>query len=247
MLELVTDTRLDLALSAARFGEGLFETIRIQNGRPRWLNYHLERLSAGCAFLGLDEPPALDVVADFVGRKTPAASLSRGVLRLVAVDRKLITWAEPILEEIPSSLSLGLSQRLVRYSPHPLGRFKTLSYAENRLLQREAVQRGLGEVIAPNEQGRLTDSARFTLFVVLEGKLWTPPLADGPLPGVGRRILLTEGLAEERSLTWEDLAAAPALALVNALRGLIPIHAAEGHGSKNIVHPLLFPSRILLA
>lgn len=49
MLELVTDTRLDLALSTARFGEGLFETIRIQNGRPRWLNYHLERLSGQAA------------------------------------------------------------------------------------------------------------------------------------------------------------------------------------------------------
>lgn len=247
MLELVNDTRLDLAASAARFGLGVFETIRLERGHPRWLEFHLERLREGCAALGMESPPPVDDVRHFVLRDTGAFGLDRGVLRLVAVDRRLIAWAEPFPPALPPALRLGLSRALVRNSSHPLIRFKTLSYAENRLLAREAAARGLDEVVAANESGNLTDTARFTLVAALGGKLWTPPLAAGPLPGIGRRVLLQGGLAAERSLAWEDLRQAEALGLVNALRGLIPVSEAEGIGPFDPRHPALDAARAHLA
>ena len=232
MLDLLTDTRVDLARSGARLGAALFETLRLQDGRPRWLPFHLERLAAGCAFLGLDAPPPAEAIL------TGVALAGQGVLRLLAVDHALLAWTAPLEAAPGGSLRLGLSRAVVRW-PGPLTRFKTTSQLDNHLLGREARARGLDEVVAPTPEGRLSDGGRSTLVVVLAGRLLTPPVADGALPGIGRRVLLEEGLAEEAPLRWEDLAGAEAVALVSALRGLRPVLEAEGLARFDTDHPVL--------
>ena len=225
MLELLTDTRIDLAGSGARHGEGLFETIRVRDGAPRRLEAHLQRLAGGARFLGLEPPPEPEAVRAFLA--APCAGLASGVLRLLAVDRKLLVTVAPWVPE-PGPVALGLCALTRRCSASPLNRFKTLSYLENRIMAREAAERGLFEVVALNEHGRLTDGARTSLFVVLAGRMLTPPVAEGALPGVARRCLLEAGLAREAGLVPEDLARADAALLTNALRGAMPVRAAEG-------------------
>jgi len=240
MLALVTDTRVDLSRSAARFGAGLFETLRVQDGKPRWLPFHLERLARGCAFLGLEGPPGAAALA--AGLALP----DQGVLRLLAVDRSLLAWTAPLEPAGPGALRLGLSRAILRF-PNPLTRFKTISYVENLLLQEEARARGLDEVLAPTPAGRLSDGGRSTLVALVAGRLLTPPLEDGALPGVGRRVLLDAGLVEEAGLVWEDLARARAVGLVSALRGLRPVAEAEGLAVYDPEDPGLAPARALLA
>lgn len=233
MLELVTGTRIDLARSPARLGVGVFETIRVEEGRPRWLPLHLERLARGCAFLGLEAPPAL-----------PDLELpGRGVLRLLAAGNELLAWAGP-WDPAPGSVRIGLAER--PRVPGPLTRFKTLSRLENALMSREAAARGLDEVIAPTPGGHLGDGANATLLVLREGRLLTPAVEDGALPGVARRVLLEAGAAREASLAWEDLRGAQALALCSALRGLRPVAWAEGLGGFDPGHPGLAEASALL-
>ena len=238
MLELLTCAPLDLANSGARHGEGLFETIRVRLGEPLRLEAHLERLALGTAFLGLEPPPGADALRAFLDAHTPCRALPEGVLRLIAVDRRLQVTVAPWIPEPPAPRSLALSLRIRRFSASPLNRFKTLSYLENRLLAREAQERGLFEVIALNEAGRLTDGGRTTLFLVIGGLLLTPPDADGALPGVARRTLLEAGLAREAHLTPEDLEGAQAILLTNALRGAIPVDTLAGK-VLDARHPLL--------
>jgi branched-chain amino acid aminotransferase len=226
MLELLSDTLIDLAGSGARHGEGLFETIRVRHGAPLRLAAHLERLAAGARFLGLEPPPDPATVLAFVAGA--CSGLASGVLRLVAVDRSLLVTAAPWRPARPARILLGLSRETRRMSSSPLNRFKTLSYLENRLMAREAEGRGLFEVIALNEAGRLTDGSRTSLFLALGGRLLTPPAADGALPGVARRCLLEAGLAEEALLTPRDLERTEGVLLTNALQGAVPVHALEG-------------------
>ena len=246
MLELLTDTRVDLATSSARHGEGLFETLRVRCGVPLRLGHHLERLAAGARFLGLEPPPDQEVVRAFL--EGPCSGLERGVLRLLAVDRTLRVTAAPFEEAPPGPVRLGLARSTRRCSWSPLNRFKTLSYLENRLLAREAEDRGLFEVVALNEAGRLTDGARTSLFLVLDGRMLTPPVADGALPGVARRCLLEAGLAAEAPLGPADLARAEAVLLANALRGAMPVAALEELGDRapDPGHPLLRAARAVL-
>jgi branched-chain amino acid aminotransferase len=246
MLVLLTDTRLDLARSGARHGQGLFETVRMRDGAPQRLGAHLERLAAGARFLGLEPPPGTEAVLAFLAARRVGAGLALGVLRLVAVDRALYAFAQPWVPRRPRRVEVGLSRGLRRFSPSPLNRFKTMSCLENRLLAREAADRGLFEVLALNEAGRLTDGSRTTLFAVLGGRLVTPPAADGALPGVARRCLLEAGLGAESALAPEDLERAEALLLTNALWGAVPVHRGPGGRSLAAGHPLLGQAAALL-
>lgn len=228
MLELIAHGELDLARSGARFGEGCFETLRLQAGHPWRLAQHLARLAEGCAFLGLPDPPPEAEVSAFLVEQQIGSDLPRGVLRLLAVDGTLRVWAEPAPAPLGQPLSIGISAEVTRFSESPLNRFKTLSYLENRLLQREAEARGLFEVIALNEWERLTDGGRSSLFLQLEGRWVTPPVAEGALPGIAREALLEGGWAEACSLRREAFEAAERMVLVNALRGAMPVAQAEG-------------------
>ena len=72
--------------------------------------------------------------------------------------------------------------------------------------------------------GRLVEGGRSNVFLQLDGRWWTPPLADGALPGVMRGLLLEDPAwaAAERPLTRADLARAEAVVVCNALRGAVP-------------------------
>lgn len=233
MLELLTDTTLDLARSSARHGCGVFETIRVEAGRPLRLDLHLERLARGTAFLGLDPPPDLDTLRDFLAAETPCGALDLGVLRLVAVDARLLAWAETLSPDPLASVAIGLAEGYRRFSASPLNRHKTLSYLENSQLARDAASQGLFELVALNEAGRLTDGSRTTLLLVAGSEVLTPPVADGALPGTLRELLLRSGLVREASLGEADLKSADAVILCNALRECVPVHEVRGIGPKD--------------
>ena len=121
----------------------------------------------------------------------------------------------------------------VTLSPHrtnsadPFLRHKTT----NRHLYNEELTRvraeGFDEVLFLNERGELTEGAISNVFVEKPadpqraGKLFTPPLSSGVLPGVMRRHLLeTFPHAKERVLTLADLEPPNTLWLCNSVRGL---------------------------
>lgn len=227
MLELMTDATLDLAASDARHGWGGFETLRVQGGSARWLERHLARLTACCAFLGMEPPPPAAAVTAFLARATDLPRRDHGTLRLIAVDGRLIARVEPAPGPLVAARAC-VSTQVTRGSASPLNGFKSLSHAGNRLLQREAEARGCFEALALNEHGRLTDGGRTTLLVRRGGDWLTPPVADGALPGVARGVLLEAGLVAEAALAPADLEAAEGAAVVNALRGVVPLEEVEG-------------------
>ncbi len=228
MLELLSGTTLDLARSAARHGAGLFETIRVEGGRPLRLGLHLARLARGLDFLGMEAAPEEAALRDFLERETGTPELALGVLRMVAVDGRLLAWAEPLAEEPPGPVRIALASGFRRSSSSPLNRHKTLAYLENSLLGREARRQGVYELLACNEHDRLTDGSRTTLLVHLDRAWLTPPVEEGALPGTLRALLLEAGLVREAPLGLKDLRRARALVLANALRELVPVGELAG-------------------
>ncbi len=82
-------------------------------------------------------------------------------------------------------------------------------------------QHGADEVIYLNESGELAEGSRTTIFIERDGKLLTPRLEAGLLPGTLRAELLASGRAIEARLTLEDLGNAEAIYLGNSVRGLV--------------------------
>ncbi|MEX3940235.1 aminodeoxychorismate synthase component I [Paraburkholderia sp. BR10937] len=101
---------------------------------------------------------------------------------------------------------------------------KTTRRAEFDRAWREAEAQGGFDMLFFNERGELTEGGRSNVFVKLDGRWFTPPLAAGVLPGVMRGVLLDDEAfgAQERVLTHDDVLNAEALMLTNALRGAVP-------------------------
>ena len=80
----------------------------------------------------------------------------------------------------------------------------------------------IDDVILWNEEGEITETTIFNLYLQIGGALLTPPLASGLLPGIYRGHLLALGSAKEAVLTRADLYKADKIYVSNAVRGLCP-------------------------
>lgn len=96
---------------------------------------------------------------------------------------------------------------------------------------RYQAETGCQEVFFENENGYLTEGSYMTLFLRKNGKLLTPALRHGLLPGTFRAGLLESGLASEADLIREDLASAEEVLLGNSVRGLVRARLLEGGSS----------------
>jgi para-aminobenzoate synthetase/4-amino-4-deoxychorismate lyase len=87
--------------------------------------------------------------------------------------------------------------------------------------QKHSETMGADEVIYVNERGELAEGSRTTIFLERNGRLETPVLSSGLLPGTLRAELIAQGRAVEAVLTLEDLGSADAIFLGNSVRGLV--------------------------
>lgn len=100
-------------------------------------------------------------------------------------------------------------------------RYKT---TDRRFLDQARGAEGSWETVFVDPDGQLTEGSRTSLFVEREGKLLTPPLSRGLMPGLLRAKLIEEGRAEEAELVPADLEGD--FYVGNIVRGLIPARLA---------------------
>lgn len=86
----------------------------------------------------------------------------------------------------------------------------------------------LDDLIFVNEKGEVTETTRFNLFIRHNGKMITPPLESGLLPGTLRRHLLQKGTVSEEVIRREDLCQAREVFLGNSVRGMVAAELDEG-------------------
>ncbi|APX90236.1 hypothetical protein BV394_11275 [Brevirhabdus pacifica] len=183
---------------------------------------HQARLARSAAALGYPHDPAH--VAEALDRIAGPAPL-RVRLTLDATGRVELTSAA--LPPTPASWRVMLADTRLD-EDDPWLRHKT----GNRALydrHRADLPQGVDEVIFVNRAGRMAEGTITNLFYRLPGAgdLFTPPLADGCLPGCLRAELLARGDCTERSLPLSDLGSVP-LFCGNSLRGLIPATLTSG-------------------
>ena len=91
--------------------------------------------------------------------------------------------------------------------------------SDRRFYDRARQEGGAYETIFVDPDGQLTEGSRTNIFVERDGKLLTPPLARGLMPGILRESLIDEGRAVEAALTPDDLR--DGFFVGNIVRGLI--------------------------
>nr|WP_252733744.1 aminotransferase class IV [Paracoccus marinaquae] len=184
------------------------------DGTIRLWPLHLDRLRRDCAAVGfpLDEMRLAAGLAEL-----PRGQVLRSRLTVDAGGRIVVSHAP--LPPNPQQWHVVISARCLD-SADPWLRIKT-SHRPAYEAARAALPKGCDEAILLNERGEICEGTITNLFLRRRGRLLTPALDCGLLPGVLRADLLASGEAEEAVLKPADLAEG-ALFCGNALRGLIP-------------------------
>ena len=207
-------------------GDGVFEVIRVYDGRPFAIDEHLRRLERSAANLRL----ALDTEAIRAEAYRLLARAGPGhpheTLRVVVTrgGRRLML-TEPVAP-LPERIRL----KTITYAPsRVLDGVKSLSYAANMLTRRLAQEQGYDEALLVTPHGRVLEAPTSSLFWVAGGELLTPPLGDHILASITRAIVIEVAGAEERGCTLADLRDAEEAFLASTVREVQPIAAIDEH------------------
>ncbi|MDQ3158484.1 MAG: aminotransferase class IV [Actinomycetota bacterium] len=181
-------------------GDGVFETIKIENGSPFALTRHLDRLVRSAKGLGIGDPD-IGAIGEGVDATIEGQQLPFGRVRITVTsgvgplgsprgDKGLTTVVITEPCDRPPSVSAIATVPWPRNDMGAIAGLKTTSYAENALMVEHALARGASEAVMPNTGGMLCEGTGSNIMYVLNGQLVTPTLESGCLAGVTRALVL---------------------------------------------------------
>lgn len=236
-------TPFDVRDRGLALGDGLFETILVVNRVAIWQALHLDRLQWSAKALGITcdrariEAAIIDVLAKSDAMpQVLRITLTRGLTaRGLAGDGAVPTL---LLQIDPYDTALiGQPAKLAtsgirRSASSPAANHKTLSYVDNIVAAREAKALNADDALMLNSADHVASTTIGNLFLLQGGKLVTPSLDQGILPGVTRAVVLKaakeKGLeTEERAVAPIELFASDACFLTNSLRLLRPLRSLD--------------------
>ena len=197
-----------------RWGDGLFETMRAENGQVAMLDRHLARLSASITALALNPIPTGADIRAAVGAVVAQLDDTPHRVRItVTTHPTLLVEATPYEPGDPDTGVAVVALPGTWWPGNEIHEHKTLSYAHHRLAHRRAVAAGADHALLIDDQGRLGESDAANVFIVTGGTLVTPPVEGIPVEvrHIGEpewrgadEVLLSNGLAGVTSVLTID-------------------------------------------
>lgn len=243
------------------YGDGLFETIRIHAGRPFLWEWHMMRFTDGSKLLGITLPQSTGSLLGTVHELTDRNGFPKSVVRItlsrgtgqrgqrgqrgyaVSGDETptLLITQHPLPSPPSKPLSLVTTTARVAVGD-PLAEVKSANKLGSILAKREATAQQADDGLMLNSNGDATETSSANLFWVESGALHTPPISDGVLPGVTRRLVIDLASAlgqvvREESAAPERLRQAEAVFVTSAATGVIAVGQLDGSALGS--HPLV--------
>ncbi len=236
---------LDLGVTR---GDGVFETIGVGDGHPQALEHHLRRFARSAAALDLPAPDADAWRAAILAAIAELGPVPEGTVKTVIThgvegDGRPTGWvhASPSADYHSARveglrvimLDRGYRHDVEQTSPWLLAGAKTLSYAINRSVLREATRREADDVIFVSSDGFVLEGPTSTVVYRSGDRLLTPGTGLGILEGTTQSSIFrwaeSLGLATgfERA-TPETLRLADAAWLVSSVRLAAPVRELDG-------------------
>jgi aminodeoxychorismate lyase len=224
------------------YGDGVFEALRISNGRPfRW-QQHADRLQAGLDYLKISSPCSPSQLRDYTTRLVSENQMPESLLRITisrgvgkrgyspaGASPSVVMSLHPVpVVEPANPPRWKLITSTVRLPAHePLASFKTCAKIPQIMARAEADAVGADDALLLNTEGFVVEGSSSNLFWLRDGALFTSPLPSGVLPGV-TRLVVFELCAKLRLQTRkvnvfpQQLAQADALFLSFTSFGIVP-------------------------
>jgi D-alanine transaminase len=199
-----------------QFADGVYEVVRYYAGHPFRMSHHLERLQRSAAGIELDLPPVEDL------RRAMDTLISRQGLQEATVYLQVTRGAAPrqhglIANLTPTVIAIARSAQTVR--PRPTLRvvttsddrwarcyLKTTALLPNALARERARRLGADDAIFVRD-GFIMEASASNVFVVLDGRVMTPPLTNYILAGITREAIVELAAAEGIVVAEEPISA----------------------------------------
>lgn len=218
-------------------GDGVFESLKVVEGKAFALTRHLDRLGASAAGLGLPVPDLDEVRRGIAAVVSDDLVLGRVRITYTGGPAQLgsgrgggvptLAVAAAPMSYRPDTTSV-VTVPWVRNERSAIAGLKTTSYGENVVALAHAVGRGATEAIFANTIGNLCEGTGSNIFYVVDGELRTPTLASGCLAGVTRALVLEWVDARQVDEPIDVLAEASEIFLTSSTRDVQAVTRCDG-------------------
>jgi 4-amino-4-deoxychorismate lyase len=229
---------------AFQYGDGLFETIAVLNGKPALLELHLQRLKSGLSRLAFADFSFEPLLEDIQEKSLAFASATlklvitrgesqRGYLPSSTPDLNIVLAFSEIKlsEDIRPAATVCFCETQLGINPSLAG-IKHLNRLEQVLAKKETNDRSYDDGLVPDIDGNIIEATSANLFLWKTGKLLTPDLSRCGIAGVVRQLVFE--IAEKMkisvqvaNLSKSDCKNADAMFLTNSLNGITPVNSLE--------------------
>ncbi len=218
----MAEARLSPQQAGLLMGWGVFSTLRIYRGRPFQYDRHWQRMRHDAERLSVPMPYDNQQVYRCLLKLIEANQRADGMARIYFVRNTGGIWSgtnPPALTDLliftqpmvawPSSYKLKV-QPMAVFSAGIYAGAKMLSWAVNSTIQEKAKADGYDDALLLNERGQIAECTSANVFLVRQGRVLTPPLSSGCLPGVTRDVVMEVAPRigvpiVEQDLTVQDL------------------------------------------
>jgi branched-chain amino acid aminotransferase len=218
-------------------GDGVFEAIKVVQGRPFSLTRHLNRLARSAASLGLPEPDDA-LIRSAISEVLAQEPLSLGRLRItytggpaeLGSGRGDVTPTTVVVVDVLAPAPETTAAVRVPWPRNERGAMagvKSTSYAENVVALAEAAKAGASEAIFANLAGNLCEGTGTNVGYVMGGEVRTPTLGSGCLAGVTRGLLLEWSDMSEVDEPITVLDSADEIFLMSTTRDVQGVHRID--------------------
>ena len=201
--QLASNSTVSLYDAGFLLGDGLFETIRFQNGRLFQPEKHLKRLHSGLNIIQIELDKSNTELISCLEEMVIRNDIRSGLLRLMITRGKIegTPWnftgipnvyitIRPLTEEPKKPVKVVFYPEekypIIRFNPA----IKSLNYIGNMLAKKNAEKEGAFEPVFFNRDGYVTECAIRNIFFIQDKTLMTPGIDLGVLPGVMRETIM---------------------------------------------------------
>jgi 4-amino-4-deoxychorismate lyase len=242
----VETSHIDVSDRGFQYGDGLFETIAVRDGRPLLWRRHITRLRRGCDYLGIDAPDAAGLESEARGL---CDGLARAVLKIIVTrgvggrgykpsgcgpaTRVLAVHAWP--QYPPRAGTEGVALRVCGTrlaTGGVLAGLKHLNRLEQVLARGEWDAPDIAEGLMLDEADHVIEGTMSNVFIARGGTLFTPDVSRAGVAGVVRGLILDN--AERTGVTCvikpvqlQELPQADEVFICNSLTGVWPVKSIE--------------------
>lgn len=235
------------------YGDGIFETFRGYGGKVFAIDEHFARLQSAASFLKIkidfSAKELNELISELLQKNSLIDKDSRirltlirgrgadGLLPDLSAKSELIITAEEVSSSVRELQQHGIEVVLVeslKIDPRsPLASHKTLNYIPGIIALGEVREKDGSEGIYLNYEDDVVEGVTSNIFIVKDGRLKTPSLSSGLLPGITRDTVIKCAAicniaVEETSLTKEDLLEADEIFITSSVREVVPVIKFEG-------------------